>query len=282
MKRTPDSRTHVVLLGTGTPNAEPDRSGPSTAIVVGEYAYLVDFGPGVVRRAAAAKRAGIAALAPSRLAWAAVTHLHSDHTAGYADLVFTPWVLGRRHPLRVYGPAGLDVMTERLLEAYAEDVRERLEGFEPANETGWRVEVFEVEPGRIYQDERVAIDGFLVNHGAWPAYGYRFTTEDRTIVVSGDTAPFPGWEEAYGDCDVLVHEVQSAAGLVRREPAWRAYHEAVHTTGVQLADVAARVRPGLLVLTHVLLHGETEDDLLSEIRVRYDGNVVLGRDLDVF
>ncbi len=48
------NRTRVVLLGTGTPVPDPDRSGPATAIVVDDSAYLVDFGPGVVRRAKAA------------------------------------------------------------------------------------------------------------------------------------------------------------------------------------------------------------------------------------
>jgi ribonuclease Z len=76
----------VVLLGTGTPATTPDRSGPATAIVVNDTAYLVDFGPGVVRRAsAAAATRGIPALQPTRLRMAFVTHLHSDHTVGYAD-----------------------------------------------------------------------------------------------------------------------------------------------------------------------------------------------------
>ncbi len=44
------SKTAVVLLGTGTPNAEPDRMGSALAVVVGDNVYLVDFGPGVVRR----------------------------------------------------------------------------------------------------------------------------------------------------------------------------------------------------------------------------------------
>ena len=38
--------TKLVLLGTGTPNACPDASGPSSAVVVGDRAYLVDFGRG--------------------------------------------------------------------------------------------------------------------------------------------------------------------------------------------------------------------------------------------
>jgi ribonuclease BN (tRNA processing enzyme) len=106
------TRTKVVLLGTGTPVPDPDRSGPATAIVVGDSAYLVDFGPGVVRRAEAAVLSrGITAVEPGNLKVAFVTHLHSDHTAGYSDLIFTGWTSGRAVPLEVYGPTGLKSMT---------------------------------------------------------------------------------------------------------------------------------------------------------------------------
>ena len=84
--------TKLVLLGTGTPNACPNASGPSTAVIVGDRSYLVDFGPGVVRQAAKAYQKGIDALRPDCLTVAFCTHLHTDHTAGYSDLIFTPWV----------------------------------------------------------------------------------------------------------------------------------------------------------------------------------------------
>ncbi|MCK4515192.1 MAG: MBL fold metallo-hydrolase [Spirochaetaceae bacterium] len=80
----------IVLLGTGTPNAEPERSGSAIAIVVNDTPYLVDCGPGIVRRAAAAYRSGIDDLKVANLRMLFVTHLHSDHTAGYSDLIFTP------------------------------------------------------------------------------------------------------------------------------------------------------------------------------------------------
>src|SRR5215216_1735582 len=115
-------KTQIVLLGTGTPNADPDRSGPSVAIVVGDTPYIVDFGPGVVRRAAAAFRNGVAGLKVDKLKTAFVTHLHSDHTVGYPDLIFTPWTLDRKEPLEVYGPAGIKAMTRHILEAYKEDI----------------------------------------------------------------------------------------------------------------------------------------------------------------
>src|ERR687888_818139 len=101
-------RTRIVLLGTGNPAPLPDRSGPATAIVVDDSAYLVDFGPGVVRRAkAAVLDRHITALEPSNLKVAFVTHLHSDHTAGYSDLILTGRTAGRRTALEVYGPTGL-------------------------------------------------------------------------------------------------------------------------------------------------------------------------------
>ena len=118
--------TRVVLLGTGDPAADPDQSGPATAVVVNDTPYLVDFGAGVVRRAKAAViDRGIKALEPTNLRVAFVTHLHSDHTVGYADLILTPWVLGRRIPLDIYGPPGINAMTEHLLEAYRVDFTTR-------------------------------------------------------------------------------------------------------------------------------------------------------------
>ena len=75
------SHTRIVLLGTGNPNADPDRSGPATAIVVNDTPYLVDFGAGVVRRGkAAVVDRGITALEPVNFRVVFVTHLHSDHS----------------------------------------------------------------------------------------------------------------------------------------------------------------------------------------------------------
>src|ERR1043165_690458 len=80
-------RTEEVMLGTGNPEANPERSGPSTAVVVDGVAYIFDCGSGIVRRAAAAAaKHGLDALLPANIRYLFVTHLHSDHTAGYPDL----------------------------------------------------------------------------------------------------------------------------------------------------------------------------------------------------
>lgn len=275
------SKTQIVLLGTGNPNADPARSGPAVAIIVNDTPYLVDCGPGVVRRAAAACLKGVPALAVENLKRVFITHLHSDHTAGYADLILTPWVLGRNEPLAVYGPPGLQSMTDHLLAAYHEDMQIRLHGLEHAHPRGGQVRAHEVKPGIIYRDANVKVRAFRVRHGSWRhAYGYRFETADRTIVISGDTVAHPNIVKHSQHCDVLIHEVFSQAGLAEIPPAWRQYHTQFHTSAVALARIAKQAKPALLVLYHQLLFGRTEANLLAEIRTIYKGRVISGHDLD--
>ncbi|HEX2093792.1 MAG TPA: MBL fold metallo-hydrolase [Longimicrobiaceae bacterium] len=275
--------TRVILLGTGTPNADPDRAGPSVAVVVNGTAYLVDSGPGVVRRAAAAQRKGIAALEAKNLKHVFITHLHSDHTLGYPDLILSPWVLEREEPLRVYGPEGIRHMTEHLLEAYREDIAMRIYGLEPGNHSGYKVDVHEIRPGLVYEDHNVRVYAFPVRHGSWPnAYGFRFVTPDRTVVISGDAAPSESVVEACAGCDLLIHEVYSVERFSGRPPEWQRYHSSFHTSTRELAEIATRARPRTLVLYHQLFWGATNEDLEREIRQHYNGRVVSGNDLDIF
>lgn len=278
------SGTHVVLLGTGTPNAEADRWGPATAVVVDGKAYLVDAGAGVVRRMAAAGRRGVPGMHLPDIDIVFITHLHSDHTVGLPDLIFSPWVLGRKAALEVYGPPGMLAMVGHLEAAYAEDIRIRTEGLEPTNDTGHRAVAHEVQPGRIYQDERVTVTAFPVRHASWPvALGYRFDTADRRIVISGDAAPGETIVEQCDACDVLVHEVYSATSFARRAPVWQRYHASAHTSTTELAEIARRARPRLLVLTHQLLWGTTPEELVAEVRLAgWEGEVVFGVDLGVY
>ena len=92
--------TKLVLLGTGTPNACPDASGPSSAVVVGDRAYLVDFGPGVVRQAAKAYRNGIDALRPDRLVTAFGVPVPRS-TSFVSIMIFSPFSLPRFIPASV-------------------------------------------------------------------------------------------------------------------------------------------------------------------------------------
>ena len=282
----------MVVLGTGTPLADPERSGPAVAIVVNGAAYLVDCGPGVVRRAAAAEKAGIKALAVEKLKIVFITHLHSDHTLGYPDLIFSPWVLERAEPLEAYGPRGLKRMTEHIEKAWSEDIRLRLGGLEEANTTGYKVNVHEIAETRagapaphvLYRDDNVTVSAFPVRHGTWKyAYGYRFDTKDRRIVISGDTAPTDEVVKACDGCDVLLHEVfNPKRKKIVDSKQKQAYFKAFHTSPAELGELATRARPKLLVLYHQVMGETTEDDLVEQVREHYAGRFVSAKDLGVY
>ena len=278
------SRTQVVLLGTGTPNDDPNRWGPAVAIVVDDEVYLVDAGEGVVRRAAAARTNGVTALKVTSLSRVFLTHLHSDHTLGLPDLMFAPWVLERKVPLDVYGPKGTADMAAHLEAAWQDDIAVRLYGLEPQHTRNYRAIVHELKSGIIYSDARVTVQAIPVTHGSWPeAFAYRFQTPDKRIVISGDTVASDAIAAACDGCDVLVHEVYSAEKFKMRPAEWQTYHKAFHTSTTELASVATEAHPGVLVLYHQLFWGATDDDLLREIRAGgYGGRVVSGKDLDVY
>lgn len=282
-------RTKVVLLGTGTPAPDPDRSGPATAVVVDDVAYIVDLGPGVVRRAKAAATAhGLKALEPTNLRIAFLTHLHSDHTIGFPDLIFTPWTMGRRVPLEVYGPKGLKEMADHLLAAYRIDIDTRTnpDGNQRTFPEGSKVNAHEIATGVVYKDEKVTVTAFPTKH-AMESYGYRFDTPDRVVVISGDTNPTQATVDACRGCDVLVHEVHTPAWLAARREAggapagtFRRFSEKYHTTTAQLAKLASEARPRLLILYHY--SSVSPEELQSDMMSRYSGHFVIGRDLDVY
>jgi ribonuclease BN (tRNA processing enzyme) len=278
------------MLGTGTPGPDPDRSGPATAVIVGDTPYLVDFGPGVVRRAAAAHRAGIAAFGfgAANLTTVFLTHLHADHTAGYPDLILTPWIMGRRAPLEVYGPPGLKAMTKHVLQAWQLDIANRTNGMERLPAGGCNVRAHEITPGHIYRDAHVSVTAFPARHGEMKdAFGFRFDAPDRTIVISGDSAPTEAIVEHSRGCDVLIHEVYAQASYRNVTPKWQAYRRAYHTSSRELAAIANEARPGLLVLYHrgspgAIGRPSPERVVLDEVRQLYKGAVVTGHDLEVF
>lgn len=161
----PAAKTQVVMLGTGTPYADPDRFGPATAIVVNGTPYLVDCGPGVVRRIAQAHKNGVEGLTPQRVGVLFLTHLHSDHTVGYPDIILSPAVIGRPGALEVYGPKGLNEMTGYILKAWQKDIDIRLHGLEEGNAKAYVVHPHEIEAGCGLQGRER--DGDRVSGEAW-------------------------------------------------------------------------------------------------------------------
>src|SRR5207249_8707090 len=178
--------------------------------------------------------------------------------------------------LDVYGPEGTEEMTRYLLMAYRRDIEIRTEGLE--RRAPLVVHAHDIKPGVAYKDEQVTVRALRVAHGEWPeAFGYRFETPGRVIVISGDTSPSDEVVRNCQPCDVLIHEVQLPSYNVETMPNWPAYRARYHTTTDQLAELANRAKPGLLVAYH---NGGTADvlsQILEQIQRIYKGKVVVAR-----
>ena len=275
--------TKLIVLGSGTPNPDPNRAGSGYAVVVDETPYLIDFGPGIIRRAASMSPpwgGKIEAMTVKNFEHAFLTHIHSDHSAGLADLLLTPWIMGRDKKLNLFGPKGLEQMASSTLEAFEDDINYRIYGTQPSNKIGYKFNFHLLTEGLIYEDENVSVEAFTVPHGSFDdAYGFRFTTKDKVIVFSGDTGPSKTLEKFAAGADILVHEVYSNAGFLKKTKDWQIYHQGHHTSTLEVGEMASRAKPKLLLLSHILFWGSTTDEILKETQSTYKGEIKIAEDL---
>lgn len=271
------SGTKLILLGTGTPGLERGKAQTSLAIVVDDKPYFIDCGSGVLQRA---REAGFLW---DDMQTMFITHLHPDHTLGLADFMIAPWVRGRKGGVSIYGPKGTDRMAQGLLDVYTIGIEQHRVGGPLVLET-LKADVTEYSEGIIYKDAHISIEAFAVDHAKLEVYGLVVQTADKRIVLSADTCYLPLVAEKAKGCDILVHECFNAKGVANMPPKFKDYFYEVHTSAVQVGKIAAQAKPKLLVLNHQMEFNDvTPNDFIQEVREGgYTGDVVYGRDLDVF
>lgn len=273
----------VTLTGTSTPLLTPGRAGAST--VVGTEDHLLQFDAG----RAVALRWAEAGLDAGGLSAVFLSHHHSDHLSGLADLVFASWRYGGPRPLPIVAPLGPSVEFARtLLEPWRDDLAVRLEQVEGAGLQGppeVEVRAFGVrrEPTVVWSEGTTVVEAIEVHHEpVVPAVGYRVTTPAGSVAISGDTVVCDEMERLAAGCDVLVHEaartamLQAAGAMTRRVAEY-------HADTRELGGLAARAGVRVLVLTHLSPGPRTleeEEAFLVDVREGgYGGPVVVGRDL---
>jgi len=249
--------TRVIVTGTGIPIPAPGRAGAGVLVGHDDVAIQIDCGRATTLRLA---EAGVEL---SDLTALLLTHHHNDHVVGIADLLLTRWIQARsiHHcpPLPVHFPRGpLGDYLDQVLDIYAHDIEIRRESTGRTSEPHPEPLAFDVpgdEPQLVLQAGDMEIESFLVEHGvAKPAVGYRITSPDGVIVVSGDTRVCAAVASAARGADVLVHEVFHPAMLEQlgREPEWVLGMKSYHAEAGELGELAARAEVGHLVLTHML------------------------------
>ena len=265
----------VLLLGTGYPRPDAEHAGPSTAIVAGNQWFVVDAGRGTTMRVAGTD------LDYANLRGVFLTHLHSDHTAGLPDLFNTSWQFGRKSvPLELYGPRGTKKLADAMLLFFAEDIHIRRDLQEKHPAAGATIRTHIVREGVVYDDGDVKVTAFVVDHRpVRDAFGYRFESGGRTIVVSGDTRPTENLVRYARGADILVLEAYLPEHFDKVDsPEVAARLKSYHTSAEEAGEIAARAGVHTLVLTH-LIPANAEETFRERAARKFKGEIVVGRDL---
>jgi glyoxylase-like metal-dependent hydrolase (beta-lactamase superfamily II) len=192
----PETTTKLITLGTGMPSPNPYRAGPSHALVVNGSPFLVDAGEGIWRSIAQAALINGDEVARSfsleKLKYLFITHLHQDHTVGIPSLLLNPsnWIF--RIQQEVYGPRGTEDMLKHILAAWKIDQDAAIaDGNDPAGGHATGHDIIFEEHGVVYQDDNVKVEAFRTKHASLSdSFAYRFTTQDRIVVFTGDGGPY--------------------------------------------------------------------------------------------
>jgi ribonuclease BN (tRNA processing enzyme) len=278
-------RTRVILLGTkGGPRVgEAGRSNPSTLILVEDVPYVVDCGSGVSRQLISA------GISLNRLRYIFITHHHSDHNLEYGPLLYNAWITGLPLQVDAYGPAGLRKMTQDFFNYQKFDIDTRI--VDEGRPDPRKVVVAHDfnKPGLVMQNDKVKVTSCLVRHPPIKqAYAYRFDAQDRSVVVSGDTAFSPELADFAKGAHVLVHEVMYLPGveaLISRLPNAKRLREhlmAAHTLPEDVGRIAERAGVGILVLSHFVPGDDasiTDEQWAECARKHFKGRIVVGKDL---
>lgn len=196
---------------------------------------------------------------------------------------------------------GMVGVTDALVQAFATDFNDRMRD----NHTRDLAEVFQVhdiplpagtgdspnsdpspdmDPFVVWEDDRVRVSAVLVNHApVFPAFGFRFDTDDASIVFSGDTCPCDNLVRLAEGADILVHEVidrewAEAVCVDARDQALLHHLLSAHTTIEQVGPVAQRAGVSALVLNH-LVPGNNDEARWERAQAGYDGQLIVGQDL---
>src|SRR3954451_20471336 len=270
-------KTRLILLGTGGgPRPRRANSASAQVIVASDMAYVVDCGDGVARQLA------FAGVPLSSLRHIFITQHHSDHNADYGNLILLAWAAGLRTKVDTWGPPPLEKMTRLFIEMNSCDIATRIndEGRVPLAPL---VRVHELDQGGpVMQDEDVKVTAVLVHHPpVVPAFGYRFDAADRSIVISGDTAPSDDLIRLARGADVLVHDAMDVPGVDRMvarfpnaPPALKRSILSHHTTAEDAGRVAQAAVVKMLVLSHLVPPDDpaiTDQMWIDAARVHFRG-----------
>lgn len=191
----------VALLGVkGGPAIRAGSAMPTSSLVMlAGRPVVVDCGLGVTR--------GLVdqGIALSGLDLILITHLHSDHCLELGPLLHTAWTAGLKRPVKVFGPAGTAALWAGFCASMVFDIALRIadEGRPDLREL---VTVHEYGEGMVLAEQGLVVTALRNRHPpVTESFALRLEGA-RSVVFTGDTAPFPPLAGFARGADLLVAE----------------------------------------------------------------------------
>lgn len=277
----------VVLVGTGCPIPSVDRSGPSTMIQYKGNYILIDCGNGTNLNLVK----GGFNLADMKVLM--FTHLHSDHTSDFIDILTNSWMLGNKN-LDIVGPPRTKKIHDFMLDFYRDDLIYRMYRDPRVNEEGMfkNVNIKEIIGEEKFEFYGVAISSAEMTHTMYNL-AYRFDADGKSIVISGDTSYDPDLAILAKDADILVIDSNVRLGdkgadsgietaESKPEPSEKYagnFDVQPHLNLEEIGPIAAKANVKKLVLTHFPPGAFDEETVRNTISEEYKGEIIFGQDL---
>ena len=254
----------LFTLGTGAAWPDGDRSAPAFLVIVNDEPYLIDCGGGTSHQL---MKIGIK---PASITNIFLTHIHIDHCVEFPSIVFGSYLTGKQGAFKVYGPNGVKHFADSIFNDtfdFAKSMMKKLRGLDICIETQ------EFSEGIVFSNDDLTVSALPVQHGI-ETLAFKFNADGKTLVFSGDTAPCDNLVQIAKDADALVIECSFPESSGEKKG---------HCIPSQVANIATSANVKKIILTHLfpVCKGK-ENDIISEIKKNYVGEVVIANDLDEF
>lgn len=238
----------VTVLGSGLPNLNLDKGGPSYLVQYKDKMFLVDCGYQAMSNL---MEVGIQ---PKTVTNMLFTHQHADHNADFWTFFVGGWDNMGRKSLNLVGPSVKDLY-DLTIGWFKTDIDYRV-NVNKASTDGLITAVNIIDLKNVtetFELDGVKISAMQVPHST-TAYAYKFEADGHSVVVSGDLTFDAAFTSFAKGADILVMDALMASDFSdmpkERAVILKKNLAKSHITNEEIAKIASEAAPKNLVLVH--------------------------------